>query len=154
MLSAFQNVAQETGCPHTARCLSRRPATAESECLRSVLRAVHPGVLWGKPPAFPSSPQRDVDVAREQLEKRQRGFAVGTRRKQQRWPRSHSGDQGHVLQVHQGQRPIPQNTQQSPQGIPPHGPWKCRLPREEESKTGSIPNWPRLNEKWLIVLNW
>ena len=33
MLSAFQNAAQETRCPHTAWCLSRRPAMAEGECL-------------------------------------------------------------------------------------------------------------------------
>lgn len=39
---------------------------------------------------------------------------------------SHSEDQGHVLQMQQGQRLVPQNPQESLQGAPPQGPQKPR----------------------------
>ena len=83
MLSAFQSVAQRSGVliHHGAWAEDQQWWRVSAKWSDRPWEPAHPGVLWGKPLAFPGFSQRDADVAREHLEKRQRGFAVGTKRK-------------------------------------------------------------------------
>lgn len=67
---------------------------------------------------------------------------------------SHSGDQGHVLQVQQGQKPIPRNPWWRQQDAPPHGSQRQRLPQEKESKTEVLPEQTVFKWEVLVILNW